>query len=634
MKTNRAVVFQGTGKVSVETIPYPELGITVKGQKRSCPHGAIIRCIASNICGSDLHMYRGKSGISSGFVFGHEMTGEVVEVGRDVEFIKVGDIVSVPFNVACGRCMNCKAERTDICMNVNPEHPGGAYGYVDMGGWPGGQAEYVMTPYADFNLLKFPCSKERAMEKMLDLALLSDILPTGYHGAVTAKVSTGSTVYIAGAGPVGICCARSCFMLGASVVIVGDIYKDRLALAQSMGCKTIDLTTLTSDLTLMAQIEKILGTPFVDASIDCVGFEASGCGHISSKKEVPEQALTNVMETVKFGGNIGIPGVYLPKPSYPPTKMEKYGDLTLDFGTGWNKGITITTGQCPVSRYNRMLMNQILADRLEVAKYLNIAVIPLDEAPKAYEEFSNGVAKKFIIDPHGLLSHKGKPFYDNLINFMTSDVIVGMELVKKDAIKAWRDFIGPTNSLNAKNQAPYSIRAKFGTDGTKNAVHGSDSSSSASREINLIFNKTKSQPQLNNCSCLVIKPHAIKDAGKIIDIVLSEGFEISCMEMFYLDKTTAEEFFEVYKGVLPEYAAIIEHVTSGPVIVIEVRQDNVVQSLRALVGPHDPDIARTLRPNTLRAMFGVDRVKNGVHCTDLPEDGVLEVQYFFELLQG
>jgi nucleoside-diphosphate kinase len=229
--------------------------------------------------------------------------------------------------------------------------------------------------------------------------------------------------------------------------------------------------------------------------------------------------------------------------------------------------------------------------------------------------------------------HKGKPFYDNLINFMTSDLIVGMELISKDAIKSWRDFIGPTNTLNARQSAPRSIRALYGTDGTKNAVHGSDSPQSASRELSLIFNKLKPKAMLNNCSCLVIKPHAIQDAGKIIDIVLSEGFEISCMEMFYMDKTIAEEFFEVYKGVLPEYAAMIDHCTSGPIIVMEIRQENVIPALRALCGPHDPDIARALRPNTLRALFGKDRVKNAVHCTDLPEDGILEVQYFFELLQ-
>lgn len=234
--------------------------------------------------------------------------------------------------------------------------------------------------------------------------------------------------------------------------------------------------------------------------------------------------------------------------------------------------------------------------------------------------------------------HTGKDFFEGLCEFVCSDYAVGLEVVGKDIIQSWRSFIGPTNSEKAREQAPRSIRSLFGTDGRRNAVHGSDSNESASRELNFIFGKgsrVKNIPQLSNCSCLIIKPHTIQDgnAGKIIDIVLSQGFEISSMEMFYLDKTTAEEFFEVYKGVLPEYAGIIDQVTSGPIIVMEVRQENVVQSLRNLVGPHDPEIAKILRPKTLRAVFGQDRVKNSVHCTDLPEDGVLEVQYFFELLQ-
>jgi len=234
--------------------------------------------------------------------------------------------------------------------------------------------------------------------------------------------------------------------------------------------------------------------------------------------------------------------------------------------------------------------------------------------------------------------HQGKIFYENLCGFMSSDYIVGLEIVGNDIINSWRKFIGPTNSLRAKEEAPNSLRSLFGTDQTKNAIHGSDSSESAMRELNFIFGKgsrARTIPQLSNCSCLIIKPHIILEgrAGKVIDILLSNGFEISAMEMFYLDKVTAEEFFEVYKGVLPEYAAIIEHVSSGPIIAMEVRQENVVESLRSLVGPHDPEIAKILRPNTIRAQFGNDRVRNAVHCTDLPEDGVLEVQYFFELLQ-
>ena len=229
--------------------------------------------------------------------------------------------------------------------------------------------------------------------------------------------------------------------------------------------------------------------------------------------------------------------------------------------------------------------------------------------------------------------HKGKPFYDFLINYITEDYIVGMELVKKDAIAEWRKFIGPTNVDKAKQEAPNSLRAIFGSGG-KNTVHGSDCAESVKRETDIIFNQINHVPMCNNCACVVIKPHAIKEgnAGKIIDIILSAGFEISSMQMFYLDKITAEEFFEVYKGVIPEYSEMIEHVTTGPVIALEVREDDVITKIRALVGPHDPDLAKNLRPNTIRALFGTDRVHNAVHCTDLQEDGKLEVDYFFNQL--
>src|SRR5215217_7513733 len=186
-------------------------------------------------------MVRGRTTAPEGLILGHEITGEVIEAGSDVEFVKKGDIVSVPFNIACGRCRNCKEGKTGICLSVNPARPGAAYGYVDMGGWVGGQAEYVMVPYADFNLLKFP-DRDQAMEKIKDLTMLSDIFPTGYHGAVTAGVTTGSTVYVAGAGPVGLACAASAHLLGAAVVIVGDLNEERLAQARSFGCETVDVS--------------------------------------------------------------------------------------------------------------------------------------------------------------------------------------------------------------------------------------------------------------------------------------------------------------------------------------------------------------------------------------------------------
>src|ERR1700724_601324 len=195
MATNRGVEYMGPGVVEIHSIDFPKLALG----NRKCAHGVILKIFSTNICGSDQHMVRGRTTAPAGLILGHEITGEVIETGRDVEFIKKGDVVSVPFNIACGRCRNCKEGRTGICLSVNPARPGAAYGYVDMGGWVGGQAEYVMVPYADFNLLKFP-NKEKAMSKILDLTLLSDIFPTGFHGAVSAGVGPGTTVYIAGAG--------------------------------------------------------------------------------------------------------------------------------------------------------------------------------------------------------------------------------------------------------------------------------------------------------------------------------------------------------------------------------------------------------------------------------------------------
>src|SRR6202049_3302101 len=218
MPSNRGVAYMGPGNVEVQSIDFPKLAIG----DRKCEHGVILKIVSTNICGSDQHMVRGRTTAPKGLILGHAITGEVIEAGRDVEFSKKGDLVSVPFNIACGRCRNCKERATGVCLNVNPARPGAAYGYVDMGGWVGGQADYVTVPYADFNLLKFP-DKAQAMAKIKDLTCLSDILPTGYHGAVSAGVGPGSTVYVAGGGPVGLACAASCQLLGAGVGFVGGL---------------------------------------------------------------------------------------------------------------------------------------------------------------------------------------------------------------------------------------------------------------------------------------------------------------------------------------------------------------------------------------------------------------------------
>ena len=393
MPGNRGVAYVGTGKVEVKTIDYPKL----EHNGRKLPHAVILKLIATNICGSDQHMVRGRTTAPSGMILGHEITGEIVEKGDDVEFLQVGDLVSAPFNIACGRCRNCKEGRTGICLNVNPSRPGGAYGYVDMGGWTGGQADYVMVPYADFNLLKFP-DKDRAMAKIRDLTLLSDIFPTGYHGAVTAGVGPGSTVYVAGAGPVGLACAEACKLLGAAVVIVGDMIADRLKQAQSFGCETVDLR---KEGQLGDRIAQILGVPEVDSAVDCVGFEARG--HGEKGDEEPATVLNSLMTVARAGGGVGIPGLYVTDDPGSKDEKAKSGVLGIRIGLGWAKSHTFATGQCPVMRYNRQLMMAILHERTHPAKAVNVEVISLDDAPQGYRDFDKGAAKKFVLDPHGIL---------------------------------------------------------------------------------------------------------------------------------------------------------------------------------------------------------------------------------------
>ncbi|QEW04301.1 formaldehyde dehydrogenase, glutathione-independent [Microbacterium lushaniae] len=403
MSGNKAVAYKGPGLVEVTDTAYPEFelkdgpGVNPANIGRKVPHGVILRTVATNICGSDQHMVRGRTTAPAGLVLGHEITGEVVETGPDVEFINVGDIVSVPFNIACGRCRNCKEGKTGICLNVNPDRPGSAYGYVDMGGWVGGQAEYVLVPYADWNLLKFP-DREQALEKILDLTMLSDIFPTGFHGAVTAGVRPGSTVYIAGAGPVGLAAAVGAQLLGAAVVIVGDLNEDRLAQARSFGCETVDVSQGDPK----EQIEQILGVPEVDSAVDAVGFEARGHGSDASH-EAPATVLNSLMDITAAGGALGIPGLYVTGDPGGIDEAAKVGSLSLQLGLGWAKSLSFTTGQCPVMRYNRQLMMAILHDKVQIARAVNATPISLEDAPRGYAEFDQGAAKKYVLNPNGYI---------------------------------------------------------------------------------------------------------------------------------------------------------------------------------------------------------------------------------------
>ena len=394
MAQNSGVVFLGPNKVEVQSIDFPKMQ-NPAGKKIS--HGVILKVVATNICGSDQHMVRGRTTAPNGLVLGHEITAEIIEIGSDVEYLKVGDLVTVPFNVACGRCRTCREQQTGVCLNVNHGRAGGAYGYVDMGGWVGGQAEYVLVPYADFNLIKFP-DKAQAMSKIRDLTMLSDILPTGFHGAVSAGVGVGSIVYIAGAGPVGLAAAASAQILGAALVMIGDMNADRLKHAAYVGFTPIDLTK-SHDLGEL--IADVVGKPEVDAAVDAVGFEARAQG--KDGEEAPATVLNSLMSIVRAAGGIGIPGLYVTDDPGSQDEGAKHGNLKMRIGLGWAKSHRFYTGQTPVLKYNRQLMQAILHDRLPIAKIVNATVISLNDAPKGYKDFDSGVAKKFVLDPHGLV---------------------------------------------------------------------------------------------------------------------------------------------------------------------------------------------------------------------------------------
>ena len=402
MGGNKIVVYKEPGVVAVEDHDMPKLEVPAevaeaKGLTRKADHAVILRNVATNICGSDQHMVRGRTTAPPGQTLGHEITGEVVEKGDDVQFLDVGDICSVPFNIACGRCRNCREGQTGICENVNPGRAGSAYGYVDMGGWEGGQAEYVMVPFADFNLLKFP-DRDQALEKILDLTMLSDIFPTGYHGAYTAGVTTGSTVYVAGAGPVGLAAAYSAHLLGAAAVIVGDLNADRLAQARSFGCETVDIS---QDATLEDQIAQILGTNEVDCAVDAVGFEATG--HGAGAGEAPAAVLNSIMSVTRAGGRLGIPGLYVTGDPGAADPDAQHGTLKVRLGLGWAKSHSFATGQTPVMKYNRGLMMSILHDKAHIADAVNATVLGLEDAPRGYREFDAGAARKYVLNPHNLI---------------------------------------------------------------------------------------------------------------------------------------------------------------------------------------------------------------------------------------
>jgi glutathione-independent formaldehyde dehydrogenase len=364
----KAVVYHGARNVSVDEVPDARI---------EKPTDALVRITSTNICGSDLHMYEGRTDFEEGRIFGHENVGEVIEVGSAVEKVQVGDMISAPFNVSCGHCENCEHGLTNYCLVANPDPKiaGAAYGFADMGPWPGGQAELLRVPWADFDALHLP---EDARERQDDYVMLSDIFPTGWHSVVMSGLLPGETIVIYGGGPVGQMAALSAITQGAAKVMVVDRHPDRLRLAQEIGAMTIDDSKVNP---VEAVMEETRGLG-ADRGAECVGYQA----HDPGGHEDNSLTLNDLVESVRFTGGIGTVGVYVPADPGGPDDLARQGRTRFEFGNFWFKGQHMGTGQCPVKRYNRHLRNLIAQNKVKPS-WIVSHDLPLEQAPEAYKHF-------------------------------------------------------------------------------------------------------------------------------------------------------------------------------------------------------------------------------------------------------
>lgn len=362
----KAVVYKGPFEVAVEEVEDPTI---------QEPTDVIVRITSTAICGSDLHMYEGRTDATPGITFGHENMGIVEEIGSGVTTVAVGDRVVMPFNVACGFCDNCRAGKSGFCLTVNePGRAGGAYGYVGMGPYRGGQAEYLRVPFADYNCVQLPKGEEH--EK--DFALLADIFPTGYHGTELAGVQPGDTVAVYGAGPVGLMAAYSAQIKGASRVFVVDRVPNRLDLVKDLGAEPINF----DDGDPATQIQEAIQDYGVDRGIDAVGYQARE----PDGQEQPAIVLNQLVETVRPTGALGIIGLYVPSDPGAPDEHSAKGELLFRVGRFFEKGQTMGTGQANVKKYAHKLRDLIIAGRATPG-FVVSKELPLSEAPDAYERF-------------------------------------------------------------------------------------------------------------------------------------------------------------------------------------------------------------------------------------------------------
>ncbi|WP_169988885.1 glutathione-independent formaldehyde dehydrogenase [Microbispora sp. H10836] len=379
----KAVVYEGPRQVSVTTVPDARI------ERHT---DVLVRVTTSNICGSDLHMYEGRTNFEPGRVLGHENLGEVVEVGDAVDRVKVGDMVCLPFNISCGFCANCEQGLTAFCLTTNPTSglAGAAYGYADMGPYNGGQAELLRVPYGDFNCLVLP---EDAYERQTDYVMLADVWPTGWHATTLACVQPGDTVVVYGAGPVGLMAAYSALLRNASGVMVIDHHPDRLSKAEEIGAITID----DSQASPVEQVLELTQGMGADRGCECVGFQA----HDPKGAERPNMTLNDLVRSVKFTGNIAVVGLFVPRDPGGGDNLYQRGEVAIDYGTFWSKGQTMSTGQCNVKNYNRQLCS-LIHEAGARPSWIVSHELDLDDAPEAYEHFDAREAgwTKVVLHPN------------------------------------------------------------------------------------------------------------------------------------------------------------------------------------------------------------------------------------------
>ncbi|WP_336343080.1 zinc-dependent alcohol dehydrogenase [Halalkalicoccus ordinarius] len=374
----RALTWHGEKDVRVEEVPDPEI---------VNPTDAIIEVTATAICGSDLHLYNGKMpSMREGDVLGHEPMGEVVEVGRDVETLAVGDRVVVPFTISCGSCWFCGRDQYSLCDNSNPnaeiarkmmgQSPAGLFGFSHMlGGYAGGQAEYLRVPYADVGPVKV--DSDLPDEQVL---FLSDIFPTGYMAAENADIEEGDTVAVWGCGPVGQFAIQSAWMLGAGRVVAIDRVAERLEMARQHGdAEVIDYEEEDVYDRLMA----MTGNRGPDRCIDAVGTEAHGTGLDGFSDRVREgvklqddrpYVLREAIKCCRKGGTLSVPGVYI-------------GRANVPMGPLMNKALTVKTGQTHVQRYLDPLLERIESGEIDPSFVISHQV-SLEDGPEMYETFN------------------------------------------------------------------------------------------------------------------------------------------------------------------------------------------------------------------------------------------------------